>query len=134
MRTFQVNCGDCGLLLDEDPGAPLEARQPCPHCGSMTRAFQAQFNATAEVRSSMAAKGRHAGVKKPFTEQLTGADLHRGSGHWMNKSRVIDRDNDRYRELIVDPHTGLVVHECDEPLSEHQGHGDDKLKPDRSGG
>jgi hypothetical protein len=47
----------------------------------------------------------------------------------MNKSRVIDKKNTRYRETITDPQTGEVVFLCDEPLDEHQGHGSAKKRP-----
>jgi hypothetical protein len=37
--------------------------------------------------------------------------------------RSFDRIRDWYHERIADAETGDVVHECDEPLSEHRGHG-----------
>jgi len=66
------------------------------------------------------------GVNRPRIEFVEGDDLHRDFGRWMKLSRQIDRENDRYRETVVDPKTGRVVHECDEPLSEHRGHGSAK--------
>ncbi len=44
----------------------------------------------------------------------------------MDKYRRIDRDNDRYDEVVIDPETGEIVYECHEPLSEHWGHGSAK--------
>jgi len=44
----------------------------------------------------------------------------------MDKERVIDRDNDVYKEKVVDPKTGETIHHCEEKLSEHYGHGSDK--------
>jgi hypothetical protein len=44
----------------------------------------------------------------------------------MDKYRRIDRDNDRYDEVVIDPETGEIVHESHEPLSEHWGHGSAK--------
>lgn len=41
---------------------------------------------------------------------------------------TIDRENNRYREIIRDPDTGHVIHEVDEPLDEHRGHGCAKRK------
>ena len=40
--------------------------------------------------------------------------------------RVYDRDNDRYKEKVVDCKTGELIHEDEEKLSEHRGHGSDK--------
>ncbi len=59
-------------------------------------------------------------------EQVVGYDLHRKTGRWMRLQRVIDRVNNWYREIIHDPKTGEIVHQTDEPLTEHQGHGDAK--------
>lgn len=46
----------------------------------------------------------------------------------VHKQRVIDRDNDHYFEKVTDYETGEVIHHCEEPLSQHQGHGDAKRK------
>jgi hypothetical protein len=46
----------------------------------------------------------------------------------MKLRRIIDRRNNRYQELVVDPQTGETVREVDEPLSEHRGHGSAKPK------
>jgi hypothetical protein len=66
---------------------------------------------------------------KPISELSFGDDLWRRKNKWMNKSRVIDKKNTRYRETITDPQTGEVVFLCDEPLDEHQGHGSAKKRP-----
>ena len=42
--------------------------------------------------------------------------------------RIMDRDADRYIETVTMRETGEVIHHCDEPLSEHQGHGAAKQK------
>jgi len=60
-------------------------------------------------------------------EQIVGDDLH-ASGLWMHKERLIDRENDHYRERIVNPATGKEVHFVDEPLSQHWGHGSAKKR------
>ena len=46
----------------------------------------------------------------------------------MKKERLIDRAKDHYKEVVTDPDTGSVVHQCDEPLSQHRGHGSAKKK------
>jgi hypothetical protein len=48
---------------------------------------------------------------------------------WVQREMLADRNNDQYREIIVDPLTGEVIHFCEEPLSAHQGHGDARKKP-----
>lgn len=41
----------------------------------------------------------------------------------MRKVRILDRDNNRYVEKVVDPETGEVLRDVEEPLSEHQERG-----------
>jgi hypothetical protein len=64
--------------------------------------------------------------KNPRLEMLIGDDKWKDKGRWVKKTRIIDRDRKRYRETVVDPETGEVIHHCDEPLPEHKGHGSDK--------
>ena len=75
-------------------------------------------------------KARSQGKRKPYTEGKAGDALHRDTGRWVKLQRIIDRAKDWYTELVTDPETGKVVHRCEEPLSEHQGHGSAKRKPD----
>ena len=42
--------------------------------------------------------------------------------------RVIDREINIYHEKVIDPKSGAVVHECDEPLTAHYGHGSAKKR------
>jgi hypothetical protein len=123
-----VQCGQCRSTLAEDPHAVVEGREPCPHCDSVSRHFNVAISATATARSKLTAKGRRAGEKRPFIEQTVGDDLYRKTGRWMNFQRVIDRLKNWYHERVADPATGAVVHECDEPLTEHRGHGSAKQK------
>jgi hypothetical protein len=121
--TAVVSCGNCGLQLDEDSNTSPENRLPCPSCGSMSRAIHVTVHDTITIKKKLGMKGRHAGGGKPFIEQVHGDDLHRDSGVWRHLSRVIDRENDEYQEVVKDSKTGEIVHECHEPLSQHQGHG-----------
>ena len=125
---MSVHCGNCKRILNEDPHVQPEQRIPCPSCGSSARMFQVSIHDNLVVRSKLGMKAKHPGSKKPFVEQTTGADLHRKTGKWMNLSRVYDRENDLYKEVITDPITGEIVHECIEPLSNHKGHGSAKQK------
>ena len=125
-----VNCGDCGLQIDGDTSAPTETRLPCPFCGSMTRAIHVTVRDTVTIKEKLGMKGRHAGGGKPFVEQVYGDDLHRDTGSWRHLSRVIDRENDEYHEVVKDPATGEILHECHEPLSQHRSHGAAKRRPE----
>jgi ribosomal protein S27E len=34
-----VECNNCGMVLDEEPGGDPTKRRPCPNCGSTARKF-----------------------------------------------------------------------------------------------
>ena len=117
-------CLRCGHPAGTPPAAP-DAWQ-CSMCGGR----QLRFSIVARDRIALheMARGRvkEPGGKRPKVEFMEGDNLHCKSGRWMRRSQLIDRRNDHYREAVSDPKTGEVVHECDEPLSEHRGHGSAK--------
>lgn len=125
-----ARCGQCDRELDEAIGLALEDRQPCPECGSKSRNFGKGLNADVTMHSTLGYKARHPGPGKPFVEGKVGSDLHRKTGRWMHLERVIDRARDWYRERISDPHTGEVIRDVEEPLSQHRGRGSAKKQPD----
>ena len=131
-----VRCGNCGIELNESTNIPPDMRTGCPSCGSISRHFSVSISEAVTVRSMLGLKGRHATGGRPFIEQKVGDDLHRKSGRWMRLERVIDRAKNWYREVVTDRETGKIVHECDEPLSDHRGHGaaDKASKKERRGG
>jgi hypothetical protein len=118
-----VKCGNCGKLLDEERTIMVESRRPCPECGSKTRAFDVAVNGILPMHRKLNLKGRHGNKREPFIEQTVGDDLHRRTGRWMKLQRVIDRLNNWYREIVQDPESGQIVHESNEPLTAHRGHG-----------
>jgi len=68
------------------------------------------------------------GYGKPSREHVIGPETS-ASGRLVMKERHIDKQSDSYLERITDMETGEVIHECEEPLSMHRGHGDAKKKP-----
>lgn len=122
-----ILCSNCGGQLEEESTEADAKRNACPACGSTARTIPISLQDTIGFSERLDFEGRHAGEKKPFIEQVHGADLHRKTGRLMHKSRIIDRENDLYHEKITDPRTGEVVHECKEPLSKHRGHGSAKV-------
>jgi hypothetical protein len=87
----------------------------------------------AVVYDSLATKARHGdvGQAKPYREAFTGFDYHRDSQEWRQVSRVVDRENNRCTERIVDA-SGDVVRDVDGPLNDHLGHGATKRANPRS--
>ncbi len=123
-----VLCGECKIQLEEDPNLPAKERAPCPKCGAVSRTFHVSIHDTVTMKSKLGMKGRHAGGGKPFVEQISGDDLHRKTGKWVKLKRIIDHENDHYHEIVTDPATGKIIHECKERLSDHKGHGAAKSK------
>jgi hypothetical protein len=124
-----VNCGACGAAIDELGSTLPSERKPCPSCGSLARVFGASIEEAVTLREKWGLKHKRPGHKKPIYESISGDDLHRNSGEWNNLTREIDRENNRYKEIIVNPNTGEVLRHVDEPLSEHTGRGSAKPKP-----
>lgn len=118
-----TKCGGCGRKLDESASLPPSERLPCPSCGSTARAFSEQVEDKVTNRERLGFKVKCGGKRRPAVEGVSGADLHRKSGRWMHLTRLIDRKKDRYEEVVTDPETGEVIHECRERLSDHRGHG-----------
>ena len=85
------------------------------------------INETIEIHSDLGLKYKRTGVKKQLSEQKRGDSFSTRFGRWMRRSRVLDRENNRYTESVVDPKTGETIHHCNEPLSDHQGHGSAKV-------
>ncbi len=121
-------CGECRAPLDESPSTPAADRQPCPSCRSTSRFVSVHATETLTVHESVALKARHAPGRKPFREVKSGDDLHRDTGAWRNIHRVIDRENDRYDE-VVRGSDGEVIREVHERLSQHTGRGTAKQRP-----
>jgi len=121
-----VRCSACRTLLDEPTDIGMEDRHPCPECGSLARLVELEAADEIRFRSAVKLTGKRRGLKRPFLELFTGADQSRASGQWMEKLRRIDRDHDRYIEVVTNPETGEVIHQQDEPLSHHRRHGSDK--------
>lgn len=127
-----ARCSDCKTALPED-----WARDPidhaCPTCGSirMDVRLTCADEVGTEVHGNMRAKVKdpnRSSKQNQRVDVFAGEDLRKSDGTWMKKERIIDRDNDRYKETVVDPGTGEVVHQNEEPLSEHYGHGSDKAR------
>jgi hypothetical protein len=127
-----VRCGVCGYeypnptqAAAQQPGTPC----PNPTCGATTgRHFYVTASDAIEVHEFVQSKGKRSGEKKPYIETQDGAQLRVSEGDYVEKSRRIDRDNDRYVETVIDRATGQVIHSTEERLSEHWGRGDAKPK------
>jgi len=129
MVTQRSICAKCGAVLDESPQLAVADRNPCPGCGSRDRDFAVGLAATVSAKSMLGAKAYEPGRKEPFLEHKTGDSFFRKAAKWVTRIMRIDRRGNRYTEHIYDPKTGETIHQCDEPLSEHKGHGSVRKRP-----
>ena len=66
--------------------------------------------------------------RKILLEFQVGDDLCKESGKFMQKERYIDRENNKYKETVIDPTTKKLIHKSEHALTEHTGHGSAKYK------
>lgn len=122
-----IKCNNCGFLLDESYNQSVN-RTPCPACGSTSRNYEVIAHVSMGMKATIGVKAKHPGGKRPFYEEKTRGEIQIKSGKNVDRTNVIDRDNDGYTEIIKDAKTGEVLYECSEPLSKHIGHGCAKNK------
>ena len=126
-----VRCRSCGESHSEGIVSSNEV-QACPNCASTNQHVMISISDNFQIYDQVEAILEDASLpsktkrKKTRVEIITGSEWSVSRQKVVNKERLIDRKNDRYRELVTDPETGEVIHECEEPLSQHTGHGDAK--------
>lgn len=131
-----IRCTDCGTSLPKE-WIRSEVKQNCPACDSASKTIE--LNVTEEtgitVRESINGKVKDVNFnskRNPRYEFFEGDDIRKDDGKWMKKSRVIDKYNNKYKEKVLDPETGEIIHDCEESLSDHYGHGSAKFKDDKN--
>jgi hypothetical protein len=126
-QSNSVECGDCAATINvsEDTAG---YRVPCPNCGGTKRSFDVSIEERAVARDGLKVKARRAGEKKPYVEAKGVPSHSRRLDKVVHHQRLMDRDNNLYRETVTDYESGEIIHNCEEPLSEHQGHGSARLK------
>jgi len=118
-----TSCATCALELPDDlPGQ----KPPCPKCGSTKRSHSADVSEGIGLHNGLrlkALKPELPSAKKLRFDTYVGVEKSHKHGRLVRVERTIDKDNDRYIERVVDLQTGELLHECDEPLSQHINHG-----------
>lgn len=80
-----------------------------------------------DIHEQIDVKVREKRSKKP-TIELKQGDILSKNGKYNHIERKIDRKRNTYSETIKDSENGEIIHQRNEPLSEHTGHGSDKNK------
>jgi hypothetical protein len=122
----QEKCSGCGAVVAALPDP--QSRVPCAACCSTARVIEVSISDSLEFHDSIAFKQKRPGYKKAIAEGVSGDSFFRTAVKWVHLERLIDRLSNHYREKVTDPKTGEVIHECDEPLDQHTGHGSAKPK------
>ncbi len=121
-------CDDCGQEFDYTEGF-------CPQCGSknLTKYDRRIENESFNIRDKFEAKAKNDALpskKKIVFEYQQGFDRSQVTeSGYVQKERLIDRKNDKYKEVVKDDN-GKIIHHCEEPLSDHYGHGTAKKSND----
>lgn len=127
---MSVKCSDCGSLLPSETAASKE-KLPCPKCGSIRKEIRLSFEDKVNFHERLHGKGEDrtkSSKDNPRVDFIVGDDLRKKDNKWMKKLRVIDKDKNLYMETVSNPEINEIVHHCEEPLSDHQGHGSAKSK------
>lgn len=121
-------CQKCGAILDGSEGPDKKA---CPQCGYLHDILNAEVIDKLRIYESLSYRRKdpgRTGRAKTMSEGITGHEYSYSHGKIISKQRLIDREADKYVETVTDIETGEIIHKCDEPLSEHRGHGTAKKK------
>lgn len=132
----KITCKKCGEPLPSESSTEADTGQPCENCGSTERTIKIDIHeeVSVDIHDQMKAKVKSndpsfTGKKKIRKEIIAGDDYRVSKDDWVDKERVIDRDNGTYTERVTDKKTGEVIHESRESLKKHKGHGSDKKTP-----
>lgn len=125
--TDSIECSECGAVVDSSEDTQ-NGRVPCPICGGVRRTFHAYITETFIARDGVGVKAKHLGERRPYIEDRSIPSYSHSRGKVVHREQVIDRANDHYFEKVTDYETGEVIHHNEEPLSQHQGHGSEKVK------
>ncbi len=123
-----TTCGRCGIDLPDQ-----EKANPCPACGSTIRRISENVvekivaGTDMHTKVYIAGKSRKKGVR---FETKDGDSLSTDRGRFMKRHQLVDKENKWYKKTVVDPETGEVLRDIDEPLPDHKGRGSAKNQND----
>ncbi|WP_139019159.1 hypothetical protein [Acidovorax radicis] len=118
-------CSSCRtpIAIDCDEAG---VRLPCPNCGALYRTVQISIVETLHALDGTGMKVKRPRVKKPILEQFDKPSYSHSRKEYVRHVRVIDREEDKYLEMVSPYGSEEAIHHCEEPLSQHVGHGSAK--------
>ena len=129
--TFQF-CKKCQSPLPAN-WLSSDNTDPCPSCGSLARdiriGVELDLSSLPHYGTRIRSKDPSLPSKQKLRyDQFVGEEFTKSTGAWSTKVRVIDKDDDYYRERVVDQATGHILTDQEGRLSDHIGHGSAKQK------
>ena len=111
-------CLDCNKNLD------LEEKQ-CLVCGCNKRLIKAVFNDTLSIKDTIHLRQKREGFKKFIVELLQGyfPSVNDKLREGVFKRRLIDKQHNKYEELVINNKNGIIIRNVSEPLNEHKYNG-----------
>ena len=125
-----IKCNECGNSISQSQ-LNFTNEMDCPKCRSSSRSVQLHITEEIVAYDCLKAKVRNPNFnskKNPRHELIEGYEVQQSDGKWMKKTRIIDKNNDHYLEIVKVPKTEEVIHYSNELLSQHFGHGSAKPK------
>lgn len=131
MTQRSATCGNCGQIIDLPPNDFSQPASPCPRCGSTKQNIKISISEEITVRECLKGKVKdknYPSKKNPRKEFVIGDEVSKSDGKWMKKERIIDKEKNQYKEVVIDSSTGEIIHSTNEELKKHVGHGSAKFK------
>jgi len=125
----ETSCAKCNQTLPADIAGQDLA--PCPQCGSNLRSYLVTLTDQITFHDGHRARAKSPDFpsdRKLRLDTYSGVEPSHKHGKPVRVHRTIDRDRDWYSERVVDLQTDGILHQCEEPLSKHFGHGTAKPK------
>jgi hypothetical protein len=116
--SIEVCCGSCQQVLDERIPLVEEERQPCPHCGSLTRLQKVSIAETTVAHESLRLRIGRPGKGGWIRDYQSGEDYSRYLEGWGELVRDKDRKQNVYREVLRLPN-GICL-ESKARLTDHR--------------
>lgn len=117
-----ISCAECGNSISTiDSICACGSRKKTIHI-----TFEEIYNGIKEQLVGKVKNDSLPSKKKMRKHFITGSEQS-VNGKWIEKERLIDKDNNFYKEYITDER-GVPIRDVEEPLNKHKGYGSAKFK------
>jgi DNA-directed RNA polymerase subunit RPC12/RpoP len=120
-------CNHCNIAFSIEPKPNGDIY--CPLCSSKVHDMILRVEDSIHIMEKLKTRiydNSFPSKKKRRIETVDGDDYSFDRKKYVKLTRVIDRNRNRYYELVEDPETGETIRLIDEPLTKHTGRGSAK--------